>query len=160
MSVSRYLFGDFPVRFHTSLPASEAAGRLAAIADQSTFRRSRPELHGYATVNEVVLWEGSEIFVNPFRPYFHGSFLQQQDTTVLSGVIRADWKAKIWCAGVAIGGLIALLSSSTQLDGIRALGVAAVAAAAFILLHLSVRPGSRLSRSLSAKIETAIRLEG
>ena len=41
-------------------------------------------------------------------------------------------------------------------DGLtRALGVTAIAVATFLMLHLSIHPGSRLVRSLATQIETA-----
>lgn len=155
--LSRYLFGDFPTAFHTSLPVSAAVGRLAATSDQSTFHSGNPQLHGYATANEVVLWESSDIFTNPFRPYFHGSFSHEQGITVLSGVVRADWRAKVWCTVVAAASPIAMAIG----DGlVPAFGLAAIGAAAFLMLHLSIRPGSRLVRSLETKIDTAITGDG
>ena len=157
MSLSRYLFGDFPTTFRTPLPVSAAVGKLAATSDLSTFRSSNPQLRGYATANEVVLWEGGDFFINPFRPYFYGSFSQEQGITVLSGVVRADWRTKVWCAVAGAASPFAMAFG----DGLaRALTVTAIAVAAFLLLHLSIRPGSKLVRSLATQIETAITGEG
>ena len=153
MLISRYLFGDFPAAFRTSLPLSIATRRLAATSDQSTFHDDNPQLRGYATSNEVVLWEGGDLVFNPFRPYFHGSFTQEQDTTVLSGVVRADWRIKLWCATAAVASPISFFALSE--GWARSLGILAIAAVAFLLLHLSVRPGSRPARSLTTKIEMA-----
>jgi len=158
MSISRNLFGDFPVVFRTSLPVPIAVGRLAATSDLSTFHDERPQLRGYATANEVVLWEGRDLLINPFRPYFHGSFSQEQGTTVLSGIVRADWRVKLWCTVAVAGGCAALFGSSD--DWARALGVLAVAVVAFVLLHHSIRPTSGLARSLTTKIEAAVVGEG
>jgi hypothetical protein len=78
--------------------------------------------------------------------------LQDQGVTVLSGVIRADWKTKAWCAINGLAGPIAMVFG----DGLtRALGVTAIAVATFLMLHLSIHPGSRLVRSLATQIETA-----
>lgn len=155
MSISRYLFGDFSTTFDSSLPISIAVGKLAEISDQSTFRRGSSQLHGYAARNEVVLWEGSDLVINPFRPYFHGSFSQEQDTVVLSGVFRADWRAKVWCTFVAIASPVAIcIGPSGGLAG--TLAVPVMATVALVLLRLSIRPGARAVRSLSSKIESAI----
>ena len=157
MSLSRYLFGDFPIAFHTTLPVSAAVARLAATSDLSTFRSGSHQLRGYATASEVVLWEGSNIFANPFRPHFHGSFSQEQGITVLSGVMRADLRTKVWCAVAAAACPLAIAFSH---ELARALGVTAIAAAAALALHLSIRPSSGLARSLATQIETAITGEG
>jgi len=153
MSLFRYLFGDFPAAFRTTLPITSAVGELAAASDRSTSSDGNPQLRGYATVNEVILWEGGDIFIHPFRPYFHGSFLQDQGVTVLSGVIRADWRAKAWCAVTGLAGPIALVFGGGLT---RALGVTAIAVASFLMLRLSIHPSSRLVRSLATQIETTI----
>lgn len=159
MSLSRYLFGDFQVVFRTPLPISAAVGRLVATSDQSTYHADAPQLRGYATTNEVVLWQGSDFIINPFRPFFRGSFSQDQGTTTLSGTISADWRVKLWCAVAAVGGLLAPIFGAS--DGLaRPLGVLAVAVAAFLMLHLSIRPTSKSATSLTTKIETALTGEG
>jgi hypothetical protein len=155
MSFARYLFGDFQVVLHIPLPISAAVERLAANSDQSTFHGHKPQLRGYTTVDEVVLREGGDFIFNPFRPHFHGSFSQDQGVTVLSGTIRADWRVKFWCFGVVIASLAALGFVSP--DGVaRPLGSLTIGAVGFFLLHLSIRPKSKLARSLIGKIEATV----
>lgn len=159
MLLKHYLFGDFAATFHTLLSIPNAAGKLARISDQSFSRQAKPLLHGYATTHEVVLWEDNEFFVNPFRPHFRGTFSQEHGVTVLSGVFRAHWFTKIWCTVMAIGGLSALylgLTGQLTQDPLQTLAVVAIAATSFLQLRLSIRPGSRMLRSLSEKIEAAI----
>ncbi|MDR7070857.1 hypothetical protein J2X02_003728 [Pseudoxanthomonas japonensis] len=155
MSLVRYLYGDFQVVFRTPLAISAAVGRLAANSDQSIFHADKPQLRGYTTVNEVILWEGGDFIFNPFRPYFHGSFAHDQGVTILSGTIRADWMVKLWCTTVAAISVAALAFGSS--DGFaRPLGAFAIGAAGFLLLHLTIRPASKSARSLTSKIEATV----
>lgn len=159
MSLSRYLFGDFQVVVHTSLPVSAAVGRLAAASDQSTFHAGGPPLRGYATVHEVALWQGSDFIINPFRPFFHGSFSQHQGTTTLSGTVSADWRVKLWCAITVVGLLLASIVGARD-DLARSVGALGVAAIPLLMLHLSIRPTSRSTKSLMHRIETVLAGEG
>lgn len=155
MSLARYLFGDFQVVFRTLLPVSVATGKLVSRSDQSTFHTDKAQLRGYTTINEAVLWEGGNFIFNPFRPYFHGSFTQEQGLAVLSGTIRAHWIIKLWCTCATIAGLLDLAFSSS--DGFaRPLGTLAVGAASLFLLHLTIRPASKSVKSLQTKIEATI----
>lgn len=163
MSLSRNVFGDFSVAFRSPLPVPVAAGRLAAVSDQSTFRQSTPGLHGYAIASEVLVWEGHEFLVNPFRPYFRGSFSEEHGATVLSGVFHSDWRVKVWCALAAIASPIAFfsgLAGGLAHNPLHYFAAPAIAAAALFCLRRSIRPGSRLVRSLSKKIEMAVAGEG
>ncbi|HBN54448.1 MAG TPA: hypothetical protein DD456_10640 [Stenotrophomonas sp.] len=68
-------------------------------------------------------------------------------------MIRADWRTKAWCTVTGLAGPIALVFGGGLT---RALGVTAIAVATFLMLPLSIHPGSRLVRSLATQIETAI----
>ena len=168
MSLSHYLFGDFSVEYRSSLAVSEAVGRLAALADQSILPSpsAYAPLHGYVTRHEMFLYQGSMIFVNPFRPRFTGAFFEKNGMAVLRGRFVAMLAFKIWLSAGILMSLAVPISATFFPEHIRINGSpggfllsASIFAANLVALRLAMRPTSSLIRSLESVILTAISAE-
>jgi hypothetical protein len=165
MSISHYLFGDFSVEYRSTLSVSEAAGRLAAIADRSVLQLQGGTalLHGYVTKHEVLLYQGNTLFINPFRPRFTGAFGEKDGVAVLRGRFVAMRFLKIWISAGILLSFATLISAVffphyVHVEGspgefLFSLGIVG---AFLLVLRLAMHPASPLIRSLESAILSAI----
>jgi hypothetical protein len=165
MFLSNYLFGDFSVEYRSSLSVSEAVGRLAAIADASIvpIPGNDAPLHGYATRNEILLYQGNTLFINPFRPRFTGAFEERDGLALLKGRFVAMPWLKIWLSAGILMLLAALFSAMLLPQHVHISGspgefllVFGIFGAFLFALRLAMLPASPLVRSLESAILSAI----
>lgn len=165
MPLSHHLFGDFLVEYRSRLSLSEATSRLVAIADESLKPHSGRGtlLHGYVTKHEIFLYQGSTLFINPFRPHFIGALEEKEGVVVLRGKIAAMGLFKFCLSAGSLALILAIFSAAflpQHVDVAASPGefilVLGIQIGFLIALRAAMLPTSPLVRSLEDVIVSAI----